>query len=115
MPQAATYLHLASRPRLRVLRMLIWIEEPRFQGFGCSECVWTFHPSGPPEGNSFLEMKENYLRRRDQDFAGHVCTEHARAKMAKIQRSHAAPLCTVRLGRGTSTGNLTPAAMGKAV
>jgi len=104
MPEAATYYHLASRPRLGVLRMLTWSEEPRFQGFGCSECAWTFHPSGPPEGNSFLEMKENYARRRDQEFAGHVCAEHPRAKMAKIQRSHAAPLRTVRLGRGTSTG-----------
>jgi len=38
----------------------MWIEEPRFQGFGCSECAWVFTPSGAPVGNSFHEMKENY-------------------------------------------------------
>jgi hypothetical protein len=27
-------------------RKLIWIEQPRFQGFGCSECAWIFN--SPP-------------------------------------------------------------------
>jgi len=59
---------------------LIWIEKPRFEGYGCSECAWTFKPSGPPGGNSLDEMKETYERLRDKEFAIHVCAEHPRAK-----------------------------------
>jgi hypothetical protein len=65
-----------------MLRKLIWIEEPRFQGCGCSECAWTFKPSGPPTGNSLDEMKEIYERQRDKEFAIHVCAEHRKAKNA---------------------------------
>jgi hypothetical protein len=43
-----------------------------------------FKPSGPPAANSLAEMKENYERRRDKEFAAHVCAEHPRAKNAKI-------------------------------
>jgi hypothetical protein len=83
MPETATYSHRATRPRMDALRMLIWIEEPRFQGFGCSECAWAFNPSGPPVGNSLQEMKEYYKRRRDKEFAIHECAGHTRAKKAK--------------------------------
>jgi len=65
-----------------MLRKLIWIEEPRFQGCGCSECAWAFKPSGPPTGNSLDEMKETYERQRDSEFAIHVCAEYPRAKNA---------------------------------
>jgi hypothetical protein len=61
-------------------RKLAWIEEHRFQGWGCSECAWVFNPSGGPIGKSIDEMKENYELRRDKDFAVHVCAEHLRAK-----------------------------------
>jgi hypothetical protein len=64
-------------------RKLVWIEDQRFQGWGCSECAWVFNPSGAPTGESLDEMKENYERRRDKDFAAHVCTEHPRAKNKK--------------------------------
>jgi len=64
-------------------RKLIWIEEPRFHGCGCSECAWVFKPSGPPAGNSLDEMKEIFERRRDKEFAIHVCAEHPKAKKAK--------------------------------
>jgi hypothetical protein len=83
MPQTATYSHLARRPRVDAVRILIWIEEPRFQGFGCSECAWAFNPSGPLVGNSLQEMKEYYQRRRDKEFAIHICAEHPKAKKAK--------------------------------
>jgi hypothetical protein len=63
--------------------MLIWIKEPRFLGFGCSECAWAFNPSGPPNGNSLQEMKEYYERLRDKEFASHVCTEYPRTNQAK--------------------------------
>jgi len=64
-------------------RKLVWIEEQRFQGWGCSECAWVFNPSGAPTGKSLDEMKENYERRRDKYFAAHVCTEHPRAMNTK--------------------------------
>jgi len=65
-----------------MLRKLIWIEEPRFQGCGCSECTCTFKPSGPPTGNSLDEMKEIYESERDNVFAIHVCAKYPRAKNA---------------------------------
>jgi hypothetical protein len=83
MPESTTYLHLARRPQMDALRTLIWIEGPRFQGFGCSECAWTFNPSGPPAGNSLQEMKKYYERRRDKEFAIHICAEHTKIKKAK--------------------------------
>jgi hypothetical protein len=61
-------------------RKLVWIEEQRFLGWGCSECAWVFIPLGSPTGNSLDEMKENYERRRDKDFAAHVCAENPKSK-----------------------------------
>jgi hypothetical protein len=83
MLETATYTHLARRPRMDEFRTLIRIKQPRFHGFGCSECAWGFNPSGPPEGNSLQEMKEYYQRRRDEEFAIHDCAEHPRAKKVK--------------------------------
>jgi hypothetical protein len=83
MIETATYSHLARRPRVATFRTLIWIEEQRFLGPGCSECAWVFNPSGPPAGNSFAEMKENYERLRDKEFAAHLCAEHPGAKKTK--------------------------------
>jgi hypothetical protein len=34
-------------------RKLVWIEQQRFRGFGCSECAWVFNPSSAP--NSELQ------------------------------------------------------------
>jgi hypothetical protein len=68
-----------------MLRKLIWIEKPRFQGCGCSECAWSFKPSGPPSGKSLREMKDTFERLRDKEFATHVCAEHPRAKKAKAK------------------------------
>ena len=64
-------------------RKLVWIEEQRFLGWGCSECAWEFNPIGAPVGKSLDEMKQNYERRRDKDFEAHVCTKHPRAKNTK--------------------------------
>ena len=61
-------------------RKLVWLEEQLFQGWGCSECAWVFNPSGAPTGISLDEMKVNFERRRDKEFAEHICTEHPRAK-----------------------------------
>jgi hypothetical protein len=100
MPETANSSRNARRPRVDRLRTLIWIEEPSFRGCGCSECAWVFNPQGPPAGNSLAEMKQHkteatlpartnaemkqhYERRRDKEFAAHVCGEHPRAKKAK--------------------------------
>jgi hypothetical protein len=72
------------RVEVTVLRKLIWIEEPRFQGCGCSECSWTFKPLGPHEGDSLDEMTKIFERLRDKEFAIHVCAEHPKAKKAKV-------------------------------
>jgi hypothetical protein len=63
---------------------MIWIEGSGFQGSGCSECAWVFHPSGPPIGDSLSDMVEKYERLRDQEFAAHVCAEHPRPKNADV-------------------------------
>jgi hypothetical protein len=83
MPETATYSHLARPPQMYAHPALIWIEEPRFQGFGCSECAWVFNPSGPPVGNSLQEMKEYYEQQRDKEFATHFCAERTKAKKAR--------------------------------
>jgi hypothetical protein len=85
MPQTATYSRAAGYPKKAPPREMIWIQESHFLGWGCSECAWVFKPSGPPVGDSLRELKENYLRLRDEESAAHVCAEHPRAKKAGIQ------------------------------
>jgi hypothetical protein len=69
---------------MTLLRKPIWIEEPSFQGFGCSECAWVFKPSGRPAGDSLDEMKEIFERLRNRAFAIHLCAEHPKAKKVKV-------------------------------
>jgi hypothetical protein len=47
-------------------RKLVWIEQQRFRGFGCSECAWVFNPSSAP----------NFELQRDKEFALHDCADH---------------------------------------
>ncbi len=84
MIETPTYTQLARQPRMVTLRTRIWIEEPRFQGWGCCGCAWTFNPSGPPTGNSLQEMREEYERLRHKDFAAHVCAAHPKANKARV-------------------------------
>jgi hypothetical protein len=65
------------------MRQMIWIEMGRMETWACSECAWAFRPSGPPRGSSLDEMKQNYERQRDKEFASHVCAGHPRTKGAK--------------------------------
>lgn len=60
------------------MRKLVWIEEPGFGGFGCSECHWRFELLTEPAGTSFEEMKQNFGVERDKEFASHVCADHLR-------------------------------------
>jgi hypothetical protein len=64
-------------------RKLIWIEESRFRGWGCSECALVFNPSGSPTGNSFDQMVRNFELQRDKAFTFHIYAEHSRAKTQK--------------------------------
>ena len=84
MIETPTYTQLARQPRMVTLRTRIWIEEPRFQGWGCCGCAWTFNPSGPPTGNSLQEMREEYERLGDKDFPAHVCAAHPKANKARV-------------------------------
>jgi hypothetical protein len=86
MPQTVTYSMLARRPLMARPRELIWIQEPQFVGWGCSKCSWVFKPSGPPVGNSLSEMKENYLRLRDEASATHVCAGRPRTARQSTHR-----------------------------
>jgi len=61
-------------------RKLVWIEQPHFRGFGCSECSWRFKPAGPLGGASFDEMMRNFELQRDKEFAVHLCADHPRAR-----------------------------------
>lgn len=61
-------------------RKLLWVESENFQGWACSECAWTFTPTGPLVGESIDEMKMQYERQRDTDFAAHVCAEQPRGR-----------------------------------
>jgi hypothetical protein len=90
------------------------IDELRFRGWGCSECAWVVNPSGSPIGISLAEMKENYERQRDKDFAAHLCAERARAKKTKLI-ARVAPGRTsrvARLQRGPFPSNPPPSAPG---
>jgi len=85
----------------RMPRKLVWIDEIRFRGFGCSECAWVFNPSGSPTGNSFDEMMLNFELQRDKEFSSHVCADHPRNTNAEIgngdQASRNHMLLTYRL------------------
>jgi hypothetical protein len=47
-------------------RKLVWIEQQRFRGFGCSECAWVFNPTSAP----------NFELQRDKEFTSHICADH---------------------------------------
>lgn len=63
----------AKRP---MPRRLVWVDEKRFRGFGCSECGWVFKPSDFPRGNSYNEVMANVELQRDREFSSHVCADH---------------------------------------
>jgi hypothetical protein len=60
------------------MRHMIWIATARMETWGCSDCAWTFKPSGPPVGNCLEAMIQNFESQRDKDCALHVCAAHAK-------------------------------------
>jgi hypothetical protein len=63
-----------------IMKKMIWVKVAHHEGWACSECAWIFNPSGPPVGLSLDEMKRNFERQRDKEFAFHVCAQHTRVK-----------------------------------
>jgi len=62
------------------MRQMTWITTPHMVGWACSDCGWAFKPSGPPRGSDLDEMKQNFERQREKEYASHVCAEYPKAK-----------------------------------
>src|ERR1700685_4659288 len=69
--------------QVNIMRKMIWIKTPRMETWTCTACRWTFSPSGPPRGSDLEEMKQNFERQRDKEYASHVCAEHPGPKGAR--------------------------------
>ena len=63
---------------LAMPRELVWMDQLRFRGWGCSHCAWVFNPPGPPIGENYAAMKGNFEAQRDKEFASHLCAKHLR-------------------------------------
>ena len=68
-------------------RELVWIDQPRFRGWGCSQCAWIFNPTGSPSGDTFEEMKQNFEELRDKEFVLHTCAKHPREPMPDTRQT----------------------------
>lgn len=68
----------SSRKGSTIHREMVWAKTENFVGWACCQCAWKFTPSGIPTGNTLAEIKENYARERDKEFASHVCAGHPR-------------------------------------
>ncbi len=66
---------------------LVWIEQPRFRGFGCSECGWRFKPPSSLTGTSFDEMMHIFELRRDKEFTSHVCADHSKSQLHEAKNA----------------------------
>ena len=54
-------------------RKLVWIENQKFQGYGCSQGNWVFQPSGAPVGESLAKMIKAFEDQREKEFTAHLC------------------------------------------
>jgi rubredoxin len=63
-----------------MLRALVWTDQPRFRGWGCSHCSWVFRSEGPPAGDDLAEMVRTFETHRDEEFSAHVCANYPRKK-----------------------------------
>ena len=61
-------------------RKLIWVERPKFNGFGCSACDWVFKASSPLVGQSFDEVTQKYQNQMDKEFDAHDCARFGTAQ-----------------------------------
>jgi hypothetical protein len=62
-------------------REMIWIEQKRFAGWGCSQCAWVFNPSKELPGGSTLEkLMRSFELQRNREFALHACAVHPKPR-----------------------------------
>jgi rubredoxin len=84
------------------MRQMIWIKTTRMETWACSACSWTFSPSGPPLGRDLEEMKQNFERQRDKEYASHVCAVHPRPSrdrdQSDLSRTRGARPCSANPG-----------------
>ena len=63
-------------------RKLVWVEDQKVAGWGCSNCAWVFQPSNLPFGNTLDEMTAHAQRQLDNEFASHNCAAYPRREAA---------------------------------
>ncbi len=68
------------------MRKMIWVKSEQSARWACSDCAWAFNPTGPPHGASLEEMKLNFERQRNQEFASHICVRYPRTKGKSPER-----------------------------
>lgn len=68
-----------------MVRNLIYVKKPNFEGFGCSECGWVFKPDKEISGLSLEEVLKKFEVQRDKEFAGHGCDKNAKAANLKMK------------------------------
>jgi hypothetical protein len=74
-----------------IMRQMIWIKTARIEAWACSSCAWMFSPTGPPLGADLDEMKRNFERQRDKEYAFHVCAEHPGPASARSDSKFSKP------------------------
>jgi len=67
------------------MRQLVWSEESGL--LGCSDCNWVFRPPRPPVDQNPEDMAREFLLRRDEAFARHVCVDHPKRQKANPPKS----------------------------
>jgi len=63
-------------------RNLVWVDEQKLGGWGCSSCAWVFYPSDLPSSRSLEELTAYAQRKLEEDFASHKCSEYPRRELA---------------------------------
>src|ERR1700676_3144474 len=74
-------------------RQMVWVEEPRFRGWACSGCAWSFNASGAPTGKidgGNAELRVVARRRVQIPSLQRASQSHdARALNSRTNRDHA--------------------------
>jgi len=66
-------------------RELVWVDQVRKRGWGCSKCAWIFNLTDPPIDETFDAMMRNFECRRDKKFASHFCSNQPRRPRAVLE------------------------------
>ena len=66
-------------------RTMIWLETQVLMGWGCSECAWTFNPSGELKGESLDAVIRDFISQRDKEFRAYACDFHEAVKSSVLK------------------------------